>query len=145
MLEYYNSFVKHINWNSGTFQICCIEQFDFYIVFPLLHCIGFKVQKLIQLRRTHITWKQSICSNQLKTIVFAKVNTNTYFFFFFQMFSLKQQTSIVLFGEGDRNPLQCSCLENPRDDGAWWAAVYGITQSQTRLKWLSSSSSSIVL
>ena len=40
------------------------------------------------------------------------------------------------------NPLQCSCLENPRDGGAWWAAVYGITQSWTRLKWLSSSSSS---
>ena len=40
------------------------------------------------------------------------------------------------------NPLQCSCLENPRDGGAWWAAVYGVTQSQTRLKRLSSSSSS---
>ena len=39
-------------------------------------------------------------------------------------------------------PFQCSCLENPRDRGAWWAAVCGITQSRTRLKWLSSSSSS---
>ena len=39
------------------------------------------------------------------------------------------------------NPLQCFCLENPRDKGAWWAAVYGVTQSRTRLKWLSSSSS----
>ena len=38
------------------------------------------------------------------------------------------------------NPLQCSCLENPRDRVAWWAAVYGVTQSRTRLKWLSSSS-----
>ena len=38
----------------------------------------------------------------------------------------------------------CSCLENPRDGGAWWAAVYGVTQSRTRLKWLSSSSSIIV-
>ena len=38
------------------------------------------------------------------------------------------------------NPLQCSCLENPRDGGAWWAAIYGVTQSQTRLKQLSSSS-----
>ena len=38
-------------------------------------------------------------------------------------------------------PLQCSCPENPRDGGAWWAAVYGVTQSQTWLKWLSSSSS----
>ena len=40
------------------------------------------------------------------------------------------------------NPLQCSCLEKPRDGGAWWAAVYGVAQSRARLKWLSSSSSS---
>ena len=43
-------------------------------------------------------------------------------------------------GEGNGNPLQYSCLENPRDRGAWWAAVYGVAQSQTRLKRLSSSS-----
>ena len=41
-------------------------------------------------------------------------------------------------GEGNGNPLQCPCLENPRDGGAWWAAVYGVTQSRTRLKRLSS-------
>ena len=40
-------------------------------------------------------------------------------------------------GEGDGNPPQCSCLENPRDGGAWWAAVYGVAQSRTRLKWFS--------
>ena len=44
--------------------------------------------------------------------------------------------------EGNGNPLQSSCLENPRDGGSWWAAVYGVTQSRTRLKWLSSNSSS---
>ena len=53
--------------------------------------------------------------------------------------------SLSCLGEGDGNPLQCSCLENPRDGGAWWAAVYGVTQSRTRLKWLSSSSSSRVI
>ena len=47
-------------------------------------------------------------------------------------------------GEGNGNPLQCSCLENPRDGGAWWAAVYGVTQSQTRLKQLSSGSSKVI-
>ena len=47
-----------------------------------------------------------------------------------------------LFREGNGNPLQCSCLENPRDRGAWWAAVYGVTQSWTWLKGLSSSRSS---
>ena len=47
--------------------------------------------------------------------------------------------SVSCIGEGNGNPLQCSCLENPRDRGAWWAAVYGVAQSRTRLKWLSSS------
>ena len=48
--------------------------------------------------------------------------------------------SLSCIGEGNGNPLQYSCLENPRDGGVWWAAVYGVTQSQTRLKRLSSSS-----
>ena len=50
--------------------------------------------------------------------------------------------SLSCTGEGNGNPLQCSCLENPRDGGAWWAALYGVSQSRTRLKRLSSSSSS---
>ena len=48
-------------------------------------------------------------------------------------------------GEGNGNPLQCSCLENPRDGGAWWAAVYGVAQSRTRLKRLSSSVTEVIL
>ena len=47
--------------------------------------------------------------------------------------------SLSCIGEGNGNPLQCSCLENPRDGGAWWAAIYGVSQSHTRLKQLSSS------
>ena len=50
--------------------------------------------------------------------------------------------SLSCTGEGNGNPLQCSCLENPRDGGAWWAAVYGVAQSRTQLKQLSSNSSS---
>ena len=46
--------------------------------------------------------------------------------------------SLSCIGEGNGNPLQCSCLENPMDGGAWWAAIYVVTQSRTRLKWLSS-------
>ena len=49
--------------------------------------------------------------------------------------------SLASSGDGNGNPLQCSCLENPRDGGAWWAAVSGVAQSRTRLKQLSSSSS----
>ena len=51
--------------------------------------------------------------------------------------------SLSCSGEGNGSPPQCSCLENPRDGGAWWAAFYGVAQSQTRLMQLSSSSSSI--
>ena len=50
-------------------------------------------------------------------------------------------TSLSCIGEGNGNPLQCSCLESPRDGGAWWATIYGVAQSWTRLKRLSSSSS----
>ena len=50
--------------------------------------------------------------------------------------------SLSCTGEGNGSPLRCSCLENPKDGGAWWAAVYGVAQSRTRLKQLSSSSSS---
>ena len=47
--------------------------------------------------------------------------------------------SLSCIGEGNGNPLQCSCLENPRDRGAWWDAVYGVAQGRTRLKWFSRS------
>ena len=49
--------------------------------------------------------------------------------------------SLSCIGEGNGNPLQCSCLENPRDRGAWWTVVYGVAQSRAQLKRLSSSSS----
>ena len=51
--------------------------------------------------------------------------------------------SLSCTGEGNGNPLQCSCLENPRDGGAWWAAIFGVAQSRTQLKRLSSSSSRV--
>ena len=52
--------------------------------------------------------------------------------------------SLSCIGEGNGNPFPCSCLENPRDGGAWWAAIYGVAQSRTRLKRLSSSSSTLL-
>ena len=53
--------------------------------------------------------------------------------------------SLSCTGEGNGNPVQYSCLENPRDGGAWWAAVYGVAPSRTQLKQLSSSSSKDML
>ena len=55
------------------------------------------------------------------------------------VWGLPSGISLCVLVEGDGTPLQYSCLENPRDGGAWWAAVYGVEQSRTRLKWLSSS------
>ena len=52
--------------------------------------------------------------------------------------------SLSCTGEGNGNPLQCSCLENPKDGGAWWSVIYGVAQSRTRLKWLSSSSRTLL-
>ena len=51
--------------------------------------------------------------------------------------------SLSCIGEGNGNPLQCSCLENPRDGGVWWAAVCGVTQSRTGLKQLSSAAAAL--
>ena len=56
--------------------------------------------------------------------------------------SISLSVSLSCIGEGNGNPLQYSCLENPRDGGAWWAAIYRVAQSRTRLKWLSSSGGS---
>ena len=53
--------------------------------------------------------------------------------------------SLSCIGEGNGTPLQCSCLKNPRDRGTWWAAIYGVSQSRTWLKWLSNSSSRIAV
>ena len=58
---------------------------------------------------------------------------------------LKHLSMHACIGEGNGNPLQCSCLENPRDGGAWWAAVYGVTQNWTRLMRLSSSSRQLTI
>ena len=65
---------------------------------------------------------------------------NLYFPEYLMRLRLHFQFSLSCIGEGNGNPLQCSCLENPRDGGAWWAAVYGVAQSRTGLKWLGSSS-----
>ena len=78
----------------------------------------------------------SVQSKGLSRVFFSTIQRNQ---FFDGQHSLWSLTSI--FGEGNGNPLQSSCLENPRDRGAWWAAVYGVAQSRTRLKRVSSSTS----
>ena len=74
-----------------------------------------------------IPWMEE--PGRLQSMELLRVGTTERFHFLF---------SLSCIGEGNGNPFQCSCLENPRDGGAWWAAVYGVAQSWTRLKRLSS-------
>ena len=87
--------------------------------------------------RTRLKWLSSSSSSRWHDFLMVSVTLEGY-----RTEWLHFHFSLSLIGEGNGNPLQCSCLENPRDGGAWLAAVYGVTQSRTRLKWLSSSSSS---
>ena len=66
----------------------------------------------------------------------------TFIFFPILCLYIYTYSIFIVYREGNGNPLQCSCLENPRDRGAWWAADYGVAQSRTWLKRFSSSSSS---
>ena len=77
--------------------------------------------------------KEDTCNRKSHTVV----DSGDFDFFFF-FYNDIINFSLSCIGEGNVNPLQCSCQENPRDGGAWWAAVYGVTQSQTQLKQLSS-------
>ena len=75
--------------------------------------------------------------------VYLCIYTNIYIYIYIKFINVSSRPLCVIYiGAGNGNPLQCSCLENPRDGGAWWAAVYGVAQSRARLKWCSNSSSS---
>ena len=76
-------------------------------------------------------------------LLFLVIVMFTVYSFYIVLFATNFSLSCI--GEGNGNPLQCSCLENPRDGEAWWASVYGVAQSRTRLKWLSSSSNDAVI
>ena len=92
--------------------------------FPVLH-------RLPELVQTHVGWVGD-ATQPSRPLVFARPLVQE---------GGQTEGAGLLSGEGNGSPLQCSCLENPRDGGAWWAAVYGVAQSRTRLKRLSSSSS----
>ena len=94
---------------------------------------GFKQEKKIIC--SFIVLDLEVQNKIVEMAIFSEGSRGLSFFAFFQLLD-------VASGEGNGNPLQCSCLQNPRDGGAWWAAIYGVTQSRTRLKRLSSSSRS---
>ena len=100
--------------------------------FPVLHY-------LLELAQTPVHWVSDAIqpSHPLPPLSPPALNLSQHHGLFF---ILDFHFSLSCVGEGNGDPLQCSCLENPRDGRAWWAAIYGVTQSRTWLKWLSSSS-----
>ena len=98
------------------------------------HKLALKVEKAMAPHSSTLAWKTPWVEEPggLQSMGSLRVDTTEQLDFHFSLSGT---------GEGNGNPLQCSCLENPRDRGAWWAAVSGVAQSQTRLKRLSSSSS----
>ena len=98
------------------------------------HLYGFLSEKAMATHSSTLAWKIPWMEEpgRLQSMGSLRVGMTEQLHFHF---------SLSCIGEGNGNPLQCSCLENPRDGGAWWAAVYGVPQSRTWLKRLSSSSS----
>ena len=118
----------------------------FFSVFQHFHCAV-----LLPFNLHYLWWKANIFYTCVSMCYFLYIRSLFFGYFYDSLFILRLQqfdrmclcaffcVILHVIGEGNGNPLQCSCLENPRDGGAWWAAVSGVAQSQTRPKWLSSS------
>ena len=93
----------------------------------------------------HKTVVDAFVNGQSMIWLISYIHTYIYIYMYISENSNSQHLLLIRCqdGEGNGNPVQCSCLENPRDGGAQWAAVYGVAQSRTRLKRLSSSSSTV--
>ena len=92
-----------------------------------------EIKRCLLLERKVMTNLDSILKSRDITLPI-KVHVVKALVFPVAMYGCESWTIREAIGEGNGNPLQCSCLENPRDGGAWWAAVYGVAQSRTRLK-----------
>ena len=118
---------KTIVWLYG----CLLAKW--YLCF-LIHCLGLSLEKAMATHFSALAWKIPWAEepSRLQSMRLRRVRHD----WATSLFSLS------CIGEGNGNPLQCSCLENPRDGGA--CAAYGVAQCQTRLKWLSSSSRFVI-
>ena len=110
----------------------CIQVVSFVWILSIWYSLGLFPEKAMEPHSSTLAWKIPWTEepSRLQSMGSLRVGHDW-------------ATSLSRIGEGNGNPLQYSCLENPRDRGACWAAIYGVSQSQT-LKWLSSSSSSRV-
>ena len=134
---YFSNLPFHNNLRNYKINVFCkcifFTYFQIIFVFQLLSCVWWRRQwhptPVLLPGKSHGRRSLVGCSPWGRW----ELNTTEQLHFHF---------SLSCIGEGNGNPLQCFCLENPRTGGAWWVAVYAVTQSQTGLKRLSSSSSS---
>ena len=105
----------------------CLYEFDYS------RCLIWVMEKAMAPHSSTLAWKipWMVEPGRLQSLGSQRLDMTEWLHFNF---------SLPCIGEGNGNPLQCSCMENPRDVGAWWAVIYGVAQSQTQLKQLSSSS-----
>ena len=123
-------------WNSGTYTWVCICSMHVFgdLIFQQLEPdieqqTGSKLAKeFIKVIYSHLAYLTFMQSTSWEMPVWIQHKLESRL-----LWEIKITFNMQLTGEGNGNPLQYSCLENPRDRGAWWAAVYGVTQSQTRL------------
>ena len=145
-----NESVLHIRWPkywSFSFSISPFNEYSGLISFRIVWFYFLVVQGTLQSLLQHHSSKASVLQHSAFFIVqlshpymtTGKTIALTKRIFVGKVMSLLFNMLSRLLIEGNGNPLQCSCLENPMDRGAWWAAVYGVTQSRTQLKWLISS------
>ena len=136
--------IRFWRWNFASEIVPCLPHPLIWFHFPLKH-LAYKLifgcscsywtEKAMAPHSSTLAWRIPWTEEpgRLQSMESLRVGTTERLHFHF---------SLSCIGEGNGNPLQYSCLENPRDGGAWWAAIYGVAQSWTRLKRLSSSSSS---
>ena len=105
---------------------------------PCFHCQEHEFWSLVRKLRSSKMHMHSEAIKK-KKYIYIYIHTHTHTHTYNHIYMELLLPNCVCFGEGNGSPLQCSCLENCRYGGAWWAAVYGVAQSRTRLKWLSSS------
>ena len=115
-------------WIKYLLVLICFVCFFFFLIFTFLP--SFFLEKAMATHSSTLAWKMPWTedSGRLQSMGLLRVGHNW-------------AISLSRIGEGNGSPLQYSCLENPREGGGWWAAVYGVAQSRTRLKRLSSGSS----
>ena len=129
--------LKNINYNSKAVRFDSnIDLFAFLVQLSswwIYSFIRYKMEKAMAPHSSTLAWKIPWMeeSGWLQSMGLRRVRHD---------WAISFDFSLSCLGEGNGNPLQCSCLENLRDGGAWWAAIHGVTQSRTWLKWLSSNS-----